>query len=345
MKLALFNGQLVQAANCHHLGPFFCPQCGHRLVLVQGKHKQAYFAHLRPAKCNSEGETSLHQIGKQQMYRWACRQGWRPRLEVFLPQIQQRPDLLVQLADHTFVFEFQCSPLDVDRLAERNQGYRHLRMPFCWFLGATYAHQLRDNKIAQFTQWRQGKPVVPFWNVHQQRPIYRYDFRTVPFVRNHRLSKRQQYLVQTQSLQKMMRYHDQGWWKMNDRCYLAGHIMSACPLVAHPLRPQWPMLRDGEFRWRLRCLLLMESLPFNLVMPYQGWEKVLASCAEWLPMPCLAVHSALMLRQELIKQFIQELQQCQILRVVDDGLIYWQVPQWFADGGQKIRYIKTAPFN
>ena len=115
------------------------------------------------------GETALHQRGKQQLAAWAHSRGWQPRLEVYLPAIQQRADLLVTIRGRQVALEFQCSGLSCQRLAARNAGYRQLGIHPVWLLGPAYRRSLRAAKRAQFTQLRGGRPVLLYWQVETGR--------------------------------------------------------------------------------------------------------------------------------------------------------------------------------
>src|SRR5699024_9596828 len=104
--------ELVLAANAAAGDGYYCPACHQPVYLRRGRGKVAHFAHRPGADCAvSEGETSAHLRGKQQLFNYFQVQGLRPRLEVYLPVINQRPDILVWRDRRLVAVEFQCSPL------------------------------------------------------------------------------------------------------------------------------------------------------------------------------------------------------------------------------------------
>lgn len=342
MKVAFYHGQLVQASRCRLTGPFICPDCGKAVNLVHGPRKRAYFAHRREADCYSHGETDLHQLGKEQMCSWSSRMGWEPQMEVFLPNVRQRPDLMIQIDGEKFVLEYQCSPLGIKRLIERNQGYRHLRLPFCWFLGPRYQKHLHKSKIAQFTQWHQGQPTLPFWDLRQGQPIFKTDYQRIPFIRAVSAIPWTVFIQQTLALQRLMIVNDYQWRKLNQLCYLHHHLLSACPLVAHPTKAQWPIIAGGEFQWRLKCMLLFDRLQLGATATAGQWKKLFAQQAIWLPTPCLSVTHTLALRSRPIDQLIADLVAAKILQKNGSTLVYVKAPSWFVDGDRKLKYLMTS---
>ena len=91
------TGHLTLARHAQKQQVYYCPTCGQPLMLRRGQQKPAYFAHQRACTPRAGGETAEHQQGKQQIMAWATRQGWQPQAEVYLPMIQQRPDVLVTI--------------------------------------------------------------------------------------------------------------------------------------------------------------------------------------------------------------------------------------------------------
>lgn len=111
-----------------------CPNCREPVILRQGAVKLSHFAHRRHSECSqafSEGESREHLLGKRQLYDL-----FRPhvRLEVYLPGLKQRPDLLV---GRTAV-EYQCSPLDFQRFMDRTAGYLDNDYHPVWILGSRF---------------------------------------------------------------------------------------------------------------------------------------------------------------------------------------------------------------
>src|SRR6476660_2035852 len=75
---------------------FLCPACDSKVTLKLGSKRQWHFAHYNHSMCrlSLEPESPYHLSGKLQLYHWLVKQNIPVSLEVYLPLIQQRPDLL-----------------------------------------------------------------------------------------------------------------------------------------------------------------------------------------------------------------------------------------------------------
>ncbi|TQE91362.1 hypothetical protein FKZ59_05115 [Ureibacillus terrenus] len=114
---------------------FYCPQCGGPLQLKIGHIRIPHFAHITKSRCDStfsEGETMEHLLGKEQLFGFFRSLELRVELESYLPELRQRPDLLVNKNDSIYAIEFQCSPIHHKRLMERNQGYLQKKIMPIW---------------------------------------------------------------------------------------------------------------------------------------------------------------------------------------------------------------------
>ncbi|WP_100373494.1 competence protein CoiA [Bacillus sp. FJAT-45037] len=127
--------------------PFYCPCCQAELQLKLGMKKQWHFAHKKDHTCTvqSEHESLYHLQGKRQLYEWLKNQGLKVALEVYLPLIRQRPDLLFKDQDQLYALEYQCSPIDLPQLEKRTRGYKQLGMIPIWILGGNRLTRLGSN--------------------------------------------------------------------------------------------------------------------------------------------------------------------------------------------------------
>ncbi|MBP1915666.1 competence protein CoiA [Lederbergia galactosidilytica] len=135
---------------------YYCPVCHEHLILKVGKIRIPHFAHKQFAKCSNsttEPESPRHLLGKKHLYHHYQRNGFDVYLEYYLPEIQQRPDLLVKKGNHLYAIEYQCSPLPRQRLMERNAGYRKLNILPIWILG-TKPYKKRKNKIFELSDFQ-----------------------------------------------------------------------------------------------------------------------------------------------------------------------------------------------
>lgn len=128
---------------------FYCLQCHEKVMLKIGEVKIPHFAHLNHSTCRSlfaEGESVAHLAGKQQLFTFFKEQkALHVRLEPFIKELAQRPDLLVETAKGKVPIEFQCSTIPIADIAKRTAGYRQVFMQPIWILAT-------PNKLRQLPQ-------------------------------------------------------------------------------------------------------------------------------------------------------------------------------------------------
>ncbi|WP_223877254.1 competence protein CoiA [Lactiplantibacillus pingfangensis] len=149
--------QLIMADSAKRQVNYWCPGCHAPVRLKHGTVMVAHFAHQANEACDtfSEGETAEHLLGKQQLAAWFAAAGYTVQIEARLPEIHQRPDVLVRLGEgQPLALEFQCSPIALEQLTQRTQGYRDHGYRVLWLLGSPYQHRLRTNSNAlKFLQY------------------------------------------------------------------------------------------------------------------------------------------------------------------------------------------------
>ena len=131
---------------------FFCPGCQKAVFLKKGKHIQAHFAHYTQNNCSvfSEGETEEHLSGKKILYDWFKKQNIPCQLEAYLPELKQRPDLLVwPSAQRPIAIEFQCSALSIEKMIERTEGYQKNGYEVIWIAGSKFQLKKRLTPFQQ----------------------------------------------------------------------------------------------------------------------------------------------------------------------------------------------------
>ncbi|PLR97604.1 competence protein CoiA [Bacillus sp. T33-2] len=124
-------------AACRNTEPFFCPQCGEKVVLKLGSKRIWHFAHQQGSWCESqfERESEYHLAGKLAMYRWLINQGVNPVLEKFDPLCRQKPDIAFVRKDCRYAVEFQCSPISEEIFEKRTNNYKRNGCIPLWILG------------------------------------------------------------------------------------------------------------------------------------------------------------------------------------------------------------------
>lgn len=131
---------------------FFCPGCRKPVFLKNGKLIQAHFAHYTQNNCSifSEGETEEHLSGKKLLYNWFKMQDIPCQLEAYLPDLKQRPDLLIWAAtQRPIAIEFQCSSLSTERMIERTEGYQKNGYEVIWIAGSKFKLKKRLSAFQQ----------------------------------------------------------------------------------------------------------------------------------------------------------------------------------------------------
>lgn len=140
---------------------FHCSQCKEKVQLKVGDIVIPHFAHYQQTNCResfSEGESPTHLLGKSQLHELFSSHHIEVKVEPFLPNIRQRPDLLVTWQDTQVPIEFQCSVIPLELVEQRNAGYQMLTMAPIWILvtppaiRAATAHILTI-RLTQFQQF------------------------------------------------------------------------------------------------------------------------------------------------------------------------------------------------
>lgn len=114
---------------------FYCPCCRSLLTLKVGSTKIPHFAHVSAKQCpaSSERESERHLASKMLLYDWFRKQELKARLEVYLPSIQQRPDLLLEKPP--LAVEVQCSAISLSLFKKRTVHYQKKGLRPLWIYG------------------------------------------------------------------------------------------------------------------------------------------------------------------------------------------------------------------
>lgn len=117
---------------------FYCPICQHKVIIKAGTMMIPHFAHYKTSQCDlkKRGEGEYHYKGKLLLYEWLKSQQKDVKLEAYIPEIKQRPDLLLTVKNKQIAIEFQCATIDPQIISQRNKGYRRVNIIPIWILGA-----------------------------------------------------------------------------------------------------------------------------------------------------------------------------------------------------------------
>ena len=121
-----------------------CPDCGSFYEYCHGEVIHPYFRHKEKNKdCEGiyyEPETEEHIRGKLILYNWLQKlqkdnnEIQDIKLESYIPETRQRPDLSFRINNKRYVIEFQCSPIATEYL-ERHRLYQLAGIYDIWILG------------------------------------------------------------------------------------------------------------------------------------------------------------------------------------------------------------------
>ncbi|MBP1947230.1 competence CoiA-like predicted nuclease [Virgibacillus litoralis] len=133
---------------------FSCPTCNEPVIMKAGTLMVPHFAHRSNSSCPSSegGEGPYHEKGKLLLYQWLKHQQLTVQLEAYLPEIKQRPDILITINNRLVAIEYQCARIPAAQVRERNKGYRSAGITPIWILGANRLTQSNRShlKIDQF---------------------------------------------------------------------------------------------------------------------------------------------------------------------------------------------------
>lgn len=174
------NATLIEASrSLSKEETYQCPSCKSPVHLKVGAVMRPHFAHYQNRACQvfSEGETAEHIQGKMHLKEWLESQDIEVELEAYLPELQQRPDLLVTYHGQKIAIEFQCSSLSIHKVTERTAGYLKNGYRVIWILGEnfTYKNQLTAFQKSCLTHLEENL-VLFHYSVTKKRLEYRYNF-------------------------------------------------------------------------------------------------------------------------------------------------------------------------
>jgi len=140
---------------------FFCPQCENPVRLKIGQVMIPHFAHIVLSDCLtsfSERESPIHLKGKMQLAEFFEEISMKVYVESYLPQICQRPDILVKGPHGTYAIEFQCSTIPIEVRELRSKGYLKLNIQPVWILRSFEYPKVPPHGIVilQVTHFRQA---------------------------------------------------------------------------------------------------------------------------------------------------------------------------------------------
>lgn len=347
MLMALAQQKLVNAEKAAKGRVYVCPICHEVVILKNGPKMIAHFAHHAASECvGSEGETQLHLKGKQQLLQDLVAYYPKIKLEVYLIDLKQRPDLLTG----EIAFEYQCSPITNLRLKERVQGYQSREINSIWILGMDYFKKsLHAYAVLRFLRYQAN---VGFYLLFldPKQHCYYLKYRIVQ-INQHIVSKlkrfysyaalikfmQQPQLVNysnvnlikiVETIETKIRWQDVTMIKLQQACYQNGHLLTGCPLIVHYPQQMAPILNRNWLAWKIKMILYLENQHHGRLSElYQ-----LIECDEFLFLKNLVNPGS---------EFVQLLQQAHYVKIEGQKVSLNKNFTWYRDTYDKIDAIKN----
>lgn len=278
---------------------YHCPACQRRVHLKAGSTMRPHFAHYKKEACAtfSEGETEEHLLGKQQLYDWLVGLGHSVEMEAYLPELMQRPDLLLE---GKIAIEFQCSGLSIERVKERTEGYLSNGYKVVWILGNqfTYKKKLTAFQKACLTNL-QNQLVLFHYSVPHKRLEYRYNFQRQQndtmqqvshFIKKDHLAmfnlmtekdpipKALNIKREHRKLLKQFQYSSSNQQQFQSLLYQNRETVISMPKEIYRKVPSEWLIQDYAYEWKFRFLLWVESFDRETMITHkqlQDWLKQL----------------------------------------------------------------------
>ncbi|MFD1017868.1 competence protein CoiA [Thalassobacillus hwangdonensis] len=129
---------------------YYCPVCKEKVLVRAGKKVIPHFSHFAKTNCLANangGEGAYHESGKLQLYHWLCRLGFHVKLEPYIEQISQRPDLLFEFHGKIMALEYQCATIPLEEMEKRTSAFKSIGIYPFWILGGNHFNRMSTNTI------------------------------------------------------------------------------------------------------------------------------------------------------------------------------------------------------
>ena len=287
------NDQLLAAKNLWKLDHYFCPSCQSPVHLKAGSVMRAHFAHFQKEACDvfSEGETEEHLRGKQQLYDWLVSLGHEVEMEAYLPQLMQRPDLLLKLDKEKIAIEFQCSAIAIEKVRERTAGYLNNGYKVIWVLGEQFTYQRKLTAFQKVCLTNSHNQLVLFhYSVSKKQLEYRYNFQ---LKQNQKMIatkrqlkarsplkldlKKKAYLsnevvkveMEHQKLQRQLQYPKNNSREFMTKLYENNETLISMPKECYEILPSEWLIQNHHYAWKLKFIVWLESRQPNTVLTHK----------------------------------------------------------------------------
>lgn len=293
LRAKMSNGDLITLAQLSRKkieqlrknAQFFCPDCNERVIMKAGKKVIPHFAHRHPSHCSyyTKGESLYHEKGKLLLYEWLATQQLQVKLEHYIKEIKQRPDVFVSLNNRQIAFEFQCANMSASIVRNRVLGYQQINIVPIWIIGANRFKRITNHLfricteiIQYFHQFSPTYPITSYFFCPDRRQIailhdihvldYRTAFGKVTFHDLNQLILTD--LFQYETLSTMQRWNI---WK-NKQHHFRLHVRSRAYGQAHEWRT-W-LYNRGIYIDQLPSIINIPiSSQLRMKVPLYNWQS------------------------------------------------------------------------
>ena len=314
LLVAKLNDQFINAFDACQGKNYCCPACGEHLVLKQGQSKIAHFAHQVNSGCVlREGESYEHLLGKQQIFEWARKKGWQAELEVYIPQLEQRADVLLRIGGQRIVIEFQCSPLSLTALQKRTFGYQSIGIKCYWFLGSPYKRKLNQRQAQKFVQIVNRQYTIIFWDIKAKIfRLVKLAIKEKPLslkgvTRDYRILHRLSLLQEINPCVKK--------------------FTGGLPVICHQKIWGIQVTNHPEIYWRCLVVKRLNEIPLFTSFSLNSWLYLLKAVGltEWVKFPCLPSSRII---NDYLKVFTKQLLKSGIIMMDGQTIILIRHPSY-----------------
>lgn len=334
------NQKYVRATDATKKQQFVCPGCNEKVILKSGDIKQKHFAHYTQSTCAtfSENETTQHLAGKLQLATHLQQYG-DVKIEAVIPEINQRPDILMARDNQRIAIEYQCSPISQKKLDQRNAGYESQHINVIWILGNNYhVKNMTQTTILKFLIRGNLTFYLPDIEKFVHRTNFKkYDFERVRYIEKyshhlfemitsdnvvHSDIKKHIYKLQNLIIQKRV---DE---KLVRHLYQHNRRLLHAPLWIH--QGSHFGLSIPNWQWRLLALLLIERIGVGNVIRQGILTDKLIN---------YVLGDIIFKKQQAIK-LINELAQQNYIVQKGQYILVQRMPTWYESMQQKLGKVR-----
>src|SRR5699024_563231 len=142
------NGNEVDAKDAKRNEKYFCPVCNSEVQLKRGDIKKEHFSHVSIHMCERHlyrKESEMHLMLKHELY-FKFGEAFNVKMECYLENIQQIPDLLVE---DNHAVEIQLSKVSPSIILNSTRGYEKEGIDVTWLIKAVEIHN-NDNNTKEY---------------------------------------------------------------------------------------------------------------------------------------------------------------------------------------------------